>query len=74
MKRSASVDLPWSICAMIEKLRTFCMKREGHRTGALGRPHWLGSRGAAAAEYVELTRILAEIPAPRDHRLALGTS
>jgi hypothetical protein len=26
MNRSASVDLPWSMCAMIEKLRTFCMK------------------------------------------------
>ena len=23
-KRSASVDLPWSICAIIEKLRMFC--------------------------------------------------
>jgi hypothetical protein len=55
MKRSASVDLPWSICAMIEKLRTFCMKREGHRTGALGRPTGLDRHGAAAAEYLELT-------------------
>jgi hypothetical protein len=50
------------------------MKREGHRTGALGRPTGLDRRGAATAEYVELTRILAEIPAQRDHRLALGTS
>jgi hypothetical protein len=31
MNRSASVDLPWSMCAMIEKLRTFCMgKMKGH--------------------------------------------
>jgi hypothetical protein len=26
MKRSAKVDLPWSMCAMMEKLRICCMK------------------------------------------------
>jgi hypothetical protein len=31
MRRSASVDLPWSICAMIEKLR---MRSSGVVTGS----------------------------------------
>jgi hypothetical protein len=31
MKRSARVDLPWSMCAMIEKLRMFCMREKWKR-------------------------------------------
>jgi hypothetical protein len=56
---------------MIEKLRTFCMKREGHRSGALGGSQWLGPPLQTAAEYIELTRILAEIRAPRDRRIGV---
>jgi hypothetical protein len=33
MKRSASVDLPWSMWAMIEKLRMFCISGEASGPG-----------------------------------------
>src|ERR1700728_740529 len=37
MRRSASVDFPWSTCAMMEKLRMRCIER-------LGRPEGRGAR------------------------------
>src|SRR5262245_61685006 len=48
--RSASVDLPWSICAMTEKLRIRCgsttpsARFEGHETLRIRRPDVLGAR------------------------------
>src|SRR6185312_8256403 len=39
MMRSASVDLPWSTCAMMEKLRMCCMGRERRRRAAQTRDY-----------------------------------
>src|ERR1700759_5711805 len=46
IKRSASVDLPWSMWAMMEKLRICCMgwvKTKGHCEGPLLCLAWPGS-------------------------------
>src|SRR5580765_219124 len=54
ISRSARVDLPWSTCAMMEKLRSCRMKPEGScrelpRQGSSGRADYRENRGLTAA-------------------------
>src|SRR5260221_61296 len=49
MSRSASVDLPWSICAMIAKLRMLGMALRADRLGRGGARARGGAEGISAA-------------------------
>ena len=52
-KRSASVDLPWSMCAMIEKFRMFCWFKDLARVGG-GRPALHYARDGLPSESVSV--------------------